>query len=272
MSKWGLLGYVRITVNYWSSHAKASGAPAPLYAHCRPLAERTITDSALVKVNPVTAYRMLKDFVKLDDGDWWIQNGANSGVGRAAIQLGKRWGYNSIAVVRSRPGEEGEKLKKELEDLGATKVVTDEEIQQDGFKDQVKEWTNGGRSPLKLALNCVGGNAAMAMARPLSSGASMVTYGGMSKKPMLVGASMLIFKDLRFSGFWVSRWSDAHPEEKRKTVDELLDMMRNGEFKDTPMVEVKWDWDTKKEELVDAVQGTLEGFRKGKGVFVFGDM
>ena len=215
---------------------------------------------------------MLKDFVKLDDGDWWIQNGANSGVGRAAIQLGKMWGYNSIAVVRSRPGEEGEKLKKELEDLGATKVVTDEEIQQDGFKDQVQELTNGGRSPLKLALNCVGGNAAMAMARPLSSGACMVTYGGMSKKPMLIGASMLIFKDLRFSGFWVSRWSDAHPEEKTRTVDELLDMMRKGEFKDTPMVEVSWNWDTKKEELVDAVQGTLDGFRKGKGVFVFGDM
>lgn len=224
-----------------------------------------------VGVNPVTAYRMLKDFVKLDEGDWWIQNGANSGVGRAAIQLGKRWGYSSIAVVRSRPGEEGKKLKKELEDLGATKVVTDEEMQQKGFKDQVKEWTNGGRSPLKLALNCVGGDAAMAMAKPLSSGACMVTYGAMSKSPMRVGASMLIFKDLRFSGFWVSRWSDAHPEEKKRTVDELLEMMRRGEFKDTPMVEVGWDWGTEKEVLVEAVQGTLEGYRKGKGVFVFGD-
>ena len=234
-------------------------------------AGRIIANSGFIKVNPVTAYRMLKDFVKLNEGDWWIQNGANSGVGRAAIQLGKRWGHNSIAVVRSRPGEEGEKLKKELEALGATKVVTDEEMQQRGFKDQVKEWTNCGRSPIKLALNCVGGDAAMAMAKPLSSGACMVTYGAMSKSPMRVGASMLIFKDLRFSGFWVSKWSDAHPEEKKRTVDELLEMMRRGEFKDTPMVEVGWDWGTEKEVLVEAVQGTLEGYRKGKGVFVFGD-
>ena len=174
---------------------------------------------------------MLKDFVKLDEGDWWIQNGANSGVGRAAIQLGKRWGYNSIAVVRNRPGEEGQRLKEELENLGATKVVTDEELQQRGFKDQVKEWTNGGRSPLKLALNCVGGDAAMAMAKQLSVGASLVTYGAMSKSPMRVGASMLIFKDLRFAGFWVSRWSDKHPEEKKRTVDELLDIMRRGGLK-----------------------------------------
>lgn len=214
---------------------------------------------------------MLKDFVRLDEGDWWIQNGANSGVGRAAIQLGKRWGYKSIAIIRARRGEEGKKLKTELEELGATKVVTHEQIERKGFKDQVKEWTDGGRSPLKLALNCVGGDAAMATANTLSPGACMVTYGAMSKSPMRVGASMLIFKDLRFSGFWVSRWSDAHPREKKRTVDELLDIMRRGEFKDMPITEVKWDWGTKTEVLVDAVQGTLNGFRKGKGVFVFGD-
>lgn len=223
------------------------------------------------KVNPVTAYRMLKDFVSLDEGDWWIQNGANSGVGRAAIQLGKRWGYKSIAVIRSRLGGEGRRLKTELEGLGATKVVTYSEMEQKTFKDQVKEWTNGDRAPLKLALNCVGGDAAMDMAKTLSSGACMVTYGAMSRSPMRVGASMLIFKDLRFSGFWVSRWSDAYPEEKKRTVDELLDIMRRGEFKDTPMAEVKWDWGTEKEVLVDAVQSTLEGFREGKGLFVFGD-
>lgn len=222
-------------------------------------------------MNPVTAYRMLKDFVKLDEGDWWIQNGANSGVGRAAIQLGKRWGYNSIAVVRSRPGEEGKKLKKDLEDLGATKVVTHKEMEQEGFKDQVKDWTKGGRSPLKLALNCVGGDAAMAMAKSLSFGACMVTYGAMAKLPMRVGASMLVFKDLRLSGFWVSKWSNAHSDEKKRTVDELLEIMRRGEFKDPPMVEVRWDWETERQALVDAIQGTLEGFRKGKGIFVFGD-
>ena len=214
---------------------------------------------------------MLKDFVRLDEGDWWIQNGANSGVGRAALQLGKRWGYQSIAVIRSRPGSEEKELKSELEELGATKVVTDKELQSNSFKDQVGAWTKGGRSPLKLALNCVGGDAAMAMAKRLSPGGCMVTYGAMSKLPMRVGASMLIFKDIRFSGFWVSRWSDAHPEEKKKTVDEMLEMMRRGEFKDAPMEEVRWNWETEKNTLVNAVQGTLEGFRKGKGLFVFGD-
>lgn len=34
----------------------------------------------LVKVNPPTAYNMLHDFARLVEGDWIIQNGANSAV------------------------------------------------------------------------------------------------------------------------------------------------------------------------------------------------
>jgi trans-2-enoyl-CoA reductase len=34
---------------------------------------------------------------------------------------------------------------------------------------------------------------------------------------------------------------------------------------------VHWNTGTKQEELVDAVQGTLEGYRSGKGIFVFGE-
>lgn len=41
----------------------------------------------LFKVNPSTAYRMLKDFVALERGDTVVQNGSNSGVGRAVMQV-----------------------------------------------------------------------------------------------------------------------------------------------------------------------------------------
>jgi trans-2-enoyl-CoA reductase len=39
-----------------------------------------IRTDKLVKVNPPTAYNMLHDFVQLAEGDWVIQNGANSAV------------------------------------------------------------------------------------------------------------------------------------------------------------------------------------------------
>jgi trans-2-enoyl-CoA reductase len=225
-----------------------------------------------VSVNPCTAYRMLKDFEEMREGDWWVQNGANSGVGRAAIQLGRSWGLKSINIIRDRPDAEAtEGMKKELLDLGATKVVTESELMGKGFSDQVKEWTNGGREQVKIGLNCVGGKPTSAMVKLLSNGGHLVTYGGMSKQPLMLPTGLLIFKDLKFSGFWVSRWSDQHPEEKKRTVDEILEMTRKGEFKDMPVQEMRWDWGTEEGKLKEAVQGTLEGFRAGKGVFVYGD-
>jgi trans-2-enoyl-CoA reductase len=224
-----------------------------------------------VSINPCTAYRMLRDFTTLKEGEWFIQNGANSGVGRAAIQLGKKWGYKSINVIRGRDDKATEdKLKQDLKNLGADVVITDTELQSQGIKGQAKEWTNGGREPISLALNCVNGKAATAMAKLLSSSAHFVTYGAMSKQPLTIPASMLIFKNIHFHGFWVSRWAEKHPEEKQKTVADVLEMTRRGEFRDTPFDQIKWEYETKGDELIGKVKNTLEGYREGKGVFVFG--
>jgi NADPH:quinone reductase-like Zn-dependent oxidoreductase len=43
----------------------------------------------MMGVNPPTAYLLLTDIVKLPSGSWVIQNGANSGVGRATIAVAK---------------------------------------------------------------------------------------------------------------------------------------------------------------------------------------
>ena len=214
---------------------------------------------------------MLKDFVELREDEWFIQNGANSGVGRAALQFAKMWGLNSIAVVRDRGGDKAKQLEKELKELGATHVVTDEQVKDKGFKDQVNEWAGGGRHTVRLGLNCVGGDSAMAMTKILSPGATMITYGAMSRAPMKIGASMLIFKDLRFLGFWVSRWADQHPEAKQQTVTEILDLMRQKKFSEGPAVDIPWTFKTEGKSLIEAVQGTLDGHRDGKGIFVFED-
>jgi trans-2-enoyl-CoA reductase len=213
---------------------------------------------------------MLRDFVEVKEGEWFIQNGANSGVGRAAIQLGRLWGLKSINVVRKR--ESGmEELKEDLKRMGADVVVTDEEVEKREFRDLVKEVTNGGREPVRLGLNCVGGSLVNAMAKHLAPGGKMVTYGAMSKQPVQLPTGLLIFKNIGFEGFWVSKWSESKPEEKEACVQEILDLTREGKFKDMPMQPLKWEWGTKQEELVNAVAGTLEGFRTGKGIFVFGE-
>lgn len=269
----------------WRTHALVESADASLI-RIPDGEEGTLTpvQAATVSVNPCSAHRMLRDFVDLvglsvqayrtgeaDGGAWFIQNGANSGVGRAAIQLGALAGLRSVNVVRERGTPEAtEALRRELLGLGATAVVTESEFLDRGFASRLREeWTRGA-GPM-LGLNCVGGRSATQMARVLGEGGTMVTYGAMSKQPVTLPTGLLIFKDVRFRGFWLSRWADRDREAKRKTIEEILALIRAGKFRDAPMDEVRWDWDTDEETLKAAVQGTLQGFRKGKGVFVFGD-
>jgi trans-2-enoyl-CoA reductase len=227
-----------------------------------------------VSVNPVTAYRMIKDFCDWDwmraGEEWLVQNGANSGVGRAAIQLAREWGIKTINVVRERKTpEETDALKKELYDLGANAVVTESELLSGEFKNMVNEFTRQGKEPIRLALNCVGGKSATALAKTLAPGSHLVTYGAMSKQPVALPSGLLIFKNLVFDGFWVSRWGDKHPELKENTINDVLELTRAGKFKDIPVEYIRWTWETEGAELAAGVQETLSGFRKGKGLLKY---
>lgn len=51
----------------------------------------------------------------------------------------------------------------------------------------------------KLALNCICGQNALEVLRHLAHGGIMVTYGGMSREPMTVPTSALIFKVTEFA-------------------------------------------------------------------------
>jgi hypothetical protein len=44
----------------------------------------------IFKVNPPTAYNMLRDYVELREGDWVMQNGANSAVRISVFLLAHR--------------------------------------------------------------------------------------------------------------------------------------------------------------------------------------
>src|SRR5207249_5430443 len=56
--------------------------------------------AATWKINPMTAWRLLHDYVDLKSGDWLIQNAANSAAGRAVIEIARDLGYKTVNVVR----------------------------------------------------------------------------------------------------------------------------------------------------------------------------
>lgn len=231
----------------------------------------THTQAATISVNPCTAHQMLTQFVDLKKGDWFIQNGGNSGVGRAAIQLGRIWGLNSISVVRSR--DNLDELIAELKDLGATQVITEEQLNSKAFKPTIKEWTQG--KPIKLGFNCVGGKSATGVARQLGHGGKLVTYGGMSKQPVILPTSLFIFKDVSAHGYWLSAWTKKDPEGKGKAVEEMLNHIRSGQFKDVPVSPNVWSNassdEAKLEVFKQALDNATKGFAGKKQVLEFTD-
>lgn len=173
--------------------------------------------AAMLKVNPITAWRMLHDFVPLARGEWFIQNAANSAAGRAAIQIARELGYRSVNVVRRAD------VVEELRSDGADVVLVDGEE----LRDQVAERTGG--APIRLALNAVGGDSALRLAKVLAPDGTMVTYGAMSLQPIRIPNGMLIFKNLNFTGFWVNKWYDAaSPAQRAETFAPLFDMSKRG--------------------------------------------
>src|SRR2546423_11107574 len=71
--------------------------------------------AAMLKINPMTAWRLLHDYVDLARGDWIIQNAANSALGRAVIQIARELGFKTVNVVRRV--ELIEKLRRECGDV-----------------------------------------------------------------------------------------------------------------------------------------------------------
>src|SRR6202011_2978747 len=100
--------------------------------------------AAMLKINPMTAWRLLHDYVDLKRGDWLIQNAANSAAGRAVIQIAHELGYKTVNVVRR------EELIEELRAEGGDVVLVDAE----NLREEVK--TSTGDAPILLGLNAVG--------------------------------------------------------------------------------------------------------------------
>ncbi|MDP9097423.1 MAG: 2-enoyl thioester reductase domain-containing protein [Verrucomicrobiota bacterium] len=209
--------------------------------------------AAMLKVNPITAWRMLHDFVSLRPGEWLIQNAANSGAGQCVIQIARELGYNTVNVVRRA------ELVDELRSLGGDVVLVDGE----NLRDQVAAATQ--RAPIRLALNAVGGDNALRIAKCLTSDGTMVTYGAMSLEPLCIPNGMLIFKNLRFTGFWVNKWYDAAtPEQRAETFAPLFEMAKRG------LLRSKVEKSYPLSEAKTAIAHASQNKRNGKIVFALG--
>ncbi len=208
--------------------------------------------AAMLKINPLTAWRLLHGYVELKPGDWLIQNAANSAAGRAVIQIARELGYKTVNVVRRA------ELVEELQAAGGDVVLVDSE----NLRAEVKAATAG--APIRLALNAVGGESALRLANTLAPESTLVTYGAMSLQPLKIPNGLLIFKDLRFRGIWINKWYDqASLAERQEAFEPLFAMAKRG------LLKTKIEKAYPLRDVKTAVAHAAQGKRSGKIILEF---
>jgi len=208
--------------------------------------------AAMLKINPMTAWRLLHDYVELARGDWLIQNAANSAAGCAVIQIAHELGYKTVNVVRRS------ELIDELRAEGGDIVLVDSENRRREGEDAI------GGPPIRLGLNAVGGESALRLANCLAPGSTLVTYGAMSLQPLKIPNGLLIFKDLRFRGIWINKWYDnATPAQRMEAFQHLFEMAKRG------LLQTKVEQAYPLSEAKTAVARAARGQRSGKIIFEF---
>src|SRR6266446_10727615 len=217
--------------------------------------EIDLVQAAMLKINPLTAWRLLHGYVDLKRGDWVIQNAANSAAGRAVIQIAHALGYKTVNVVRR------EELIDELRADGGDVVLIDSE----NLRDEVKSAIGG--APIRLGLNAVGGESALRLMNCLAPSSTLVTFGAMSLQPLKIPNGLLIFKDLRFRGIWINKWYDnATIQERMEAFQPLFEMAKRG------LLKTKVEKSYLLREVKAAVGHAAQGKRSGKIILEFGDL
>lgn len=161
---------------------------------------------AMLKINPATAYLMLKRYRELGAGDWLIQNAANSGVGANLIGLAKAERVRTVNVVRR------DDLVSPLKSMGADVVVVD----GPDLAASVSEATKGAAIP--LGIDAVAGGATGRLAECLAEGGVVVNYGLLSGKPCAIDPHQVVFRQISLTGFWLVKYLSAMSKDERAAL------------------------------------------------------
>ena len=204
-------------------------------------------------VNALTGDLALRDIVSLSAGDWVIQNGANSNVGRVIIPLARKRGIRTVNVVR-RP-----ELVDELRELGGDVVLLDGE----DLAERVAEATGG--ALIELGLDGIAGAATSRLAECVADDGTIANYGLMSGEPCHIEPWMLMYKRIRLIGYYMGYNRRARSiDEQRAIMGELADAIVKGEI--SAPIAGKYRLDDYVAAVEHAARGG--GARNGKIVFI----
>lgn len=147
-------------------------------------------------VNPLTAYGMLESS-GLQEGDWLLVTAGASAYGKLVIQMAKQKGIKVACTVRR------DEQKALLTEMGADLVInTDKEKLQKVIMEKTGEGVN-------VVFDAVGGVLGARALASLKAGGKMMVFGLLSLENIPLNSGLLIFKNLKVEGFWLTTWMNS---------------------------------------------------------------
>ncbi|GAC1571908.1 MAG: zinc-dependent alcohol dehydrogenase family protein [Sphingomicrobium sp.] len=139
-----------------------------------------IEQAAMLRINPATAWRLLST-APLHAGDAVIQNGGRSAVAGLVEQIAGSRGIALLSVSRNA-------------DVPTQMLVDGPDLAQ-------RSRAAVDKSPIRLALDCVGGEATGRLAACLEDGGRLTVFGHLSGEPCQIPSILLTGRGLTLSGF-----------------------------------------------------------------------
>jgi NADPH:quinone reductase-like Zn-dependent oxidoreductase len=167
-----------------------------------------------------------------------VYNAATSGLAQWLAALAGRRGVRTIGLVRRH--EDAERVKQ-----GGCEIVVVDDEEIGAVQARLKGLN------VRLALDVIGGASAGRLLHLLSPKGKLVTYGGVSGKPMELPGSVLIWNQLSVEGFF-----EGHPHIVPKiapVLRELVPMIGPGGIRQP--ITATYPIDRVKEAVAHAVRG-----------------
>jgi len=184
--------------------AVAGGPPNGTWQQCTVVdAKRAVVmpesvpdeQAAMYFVNPVTAWVLIREVLKVPRDGWVLVTAAGSALGKSVVRMGRRDGFRTICVVRSAANSA------QLAALGADAVI---ETDRQDLIGEVARITKG--RGVGFALDCVGGTLAGDVVRCLGLGGRLVIYGTLADGPLEIPGRDLMMPVAGVSGFLLPNW------------------------------------------------------------------
>lgn len=157
--------------------------------------EIPLEQAAAFFINPVTAYVMTREVLRVPRGAWLMQTAAGSQVGRMVIRLGKKFGFKTLNVVRRS------EQRDVLLNLGADAVIATDTLDP---AEEIAKLTDGHGVP--FALDCVGGELLSRILTCLAPRGRLMTYGTLSGEPVRFSPRDLMTPMSSIEGFFLPQW------------------------------------------------------------------